>query len=233
MNYSSKRSIIAGFSLLILSLNITGCDTYKQQNKATKGGLIGAGGGAAAGAVLGHAFGSTALGAIIGGALGGGAGVLIGRKMDRQAAELQNTLPNAQVKRVGEGIDVKFDSGILFDINKTDIKPAAITNLDNLATSLLNNPQTKVQIDGYTDNTGSAEYNLSLSDRRANAVKSYLMNKGVDASRMASVGYGITHPAADNSTEEGRAKNRRVDIGIMADEQMKKEASSAAGNNGQ
>lgn len=230
MNYSLKNSLISGFMILLIGLNITGCDTYKRQNTATKGGLIGAGGGAAAGAVLGHAFGNTALGAIIGGALGGGAGVLIGRKMDRQAAELQNTLPNAQVKRVGEGIDVKFDSGILFDINKTDIKPAAITNLDNLASSLLSNPQTKVQIDGYTDNTGSAEYNLSLSDRRANAVKSYLMNKGVDASRMASVGYGITHPAADNSTEEGRAKNRRVDIGIMADEQMKKEAANAAGN---
>ncbi len=230
MNYPVKKSIIAGFLLLIIGMNMTSCDTYKRQNTATKGGLIGAGGGAAAGAVLGHAFGNTALGAIIGGALGGGAGVLIGRKMDRQAAELQNTLPNAQVQRVGEGIDVKFDSGILFDVNKTDIKPAAITNLDNLASSLKSNPQTKLQIDGYTDNTGTAEYNLSLSDRRANAVKSYLMNKGVDASRMASVGYGITHPAADNSTEQGRAKNRRVDIGIMADEQMKKEAKSAAGN---
>lgn len=230
MTNSFKISVASFCCALVLLTTFSSCDTYKRQNKETKGGLIGVGAGAAAGTVLGHAFGNTALGAIIGGALGGTAGVLIGHKMDKQASELQQTLPNATVKRVGEGIDVKFDSGILFDVNKDNIKPAAITNLNNLAISLQKNPQTNLQVDGYTDNTGSAEYNLSLSDRRANAVKAYLMSQGVDASRLTSVGYGMTHPTANNSTEAGRAQNRRVEIGIMANQQMKSEAKNAASN---
>ena len=234
MNNTLKTTSAILLTAILLTTTITGCDTYKRQNTATKGGIIGVGAGAAAGTVLGHAFGNTALGAILGGALGGTAGVLIGRRMDKQAAELQNTLPNANVKRVGEGIDVKFDSGILFDVNKTAIKPAAKVNLDNLAVSLQNNPQTKMQVDGYTDNTGSAEYNLNLSDRRADTVKSYLMAQGVDASRLTSVGYGMTHPTADNGTESGRSQNRRVEIGIMANEQMKKDAKTAVSTgNGQ
>jgi len=232
MGRSFQMSVAILLCSAISYTSLSSCDTYKRQNKETKGGIIGVGAGAAAGTVLGHAFGNTALGAILGGALGGTAGVLIGHKMDKQAAELQNTLPNATVKRVGEGIDVKFDSGILFDVNKDEIKPAAITNLNNLALSLQKNPQTNLQVDGYTDNTGSAEYNLSLSDRRANAVKAYLMSKGVDATRLTSVGYGMTHPTADNNTDAGRSQNRRVEIGIMANQQMKSEAKNAASNGG-
>ena len=230
MDFSIKKTVSTAMAVIIFAGLFTSCDTYKRQNKATKGGMIGAGGGAAAGAVIGRSLGNTALGAILGAAIGGTAGVLIGRKMDKQAAEIQNTVPNAQVTRVGEGIDVKFDSGILFDINQSNVKPSAGTNLDNLAVSLQKNPQTRLQIDGYTDNTGSADYNLTLSEQRASAVKSYLMNQGVDASRMITVGYGMTHPTADNSTEAGRSQNRRVEIAIMASDQMKNDAKQAAGN---
>jgi outer membrane protein OmpA-like peptidoglycan-associated protein len=217
---------IATYSIALASLGIlgSGCDSL---TKTQKGAAIGAGAGGTLGALIGKAAGNTALGAIIGGAVGGTAGAFIGRNMDRQAAEIKQTVPGATVTREGEGILVKFDSGILFDTNSSELKPAAKTNLANLATSLQNNPQTNILIVGHTDSTGTAEYNLNLSVRRAESVKTYIVSNSVAASRLSTSGKGKTEPIATNTTPEGRAQNRRVEIVIVANEAMKNQAKQA------
>ncbi|MDB5031591.1 OmpA family protein [Mucilaginibacter sp.] len=206
---------------LIISIFGAGCSSL---TKTQKGAAIGAGAGGTIGAFIGHSAGNTALGAIIGGAVGGTAGAFIGHKMDKQAAELKQTVPGATVIRQGEGIIVKFDSGILFDSDKADLKPAAQSNLHNLSASLQNNPQTNITIIGHTDNTGTDEHNMDLSIRRAEAVRSFIVSNQVDGARLATQGKGKSEPIADNSTVEGRAQNRRVEIAIVANEQMKKQA---------
>ncbi len=215
------KVVICSIAITIACIINVGC---KSLNKTQKGAAIGAGTGSVIGGFIGKSAGNTALGAIIGGAVGGTAGAFIGHRMDKQAAEIKQTVPGATVTREGEGIIVKFDSGILFDFDKTDIKPAAQTNLQNLATSLQKNPETNVLIIGHTDNTGSATYNMDLSVRRAGTVKTYLTNNGVDGSRLSTQGKGQTEPIADNSTADGRAKNRRVEIVIVANDQMKNQA---------
>ncbi|MFD0795619.1 OmpA family protein [Mucilaginibacter litoreus] len=219
---------IATYSIALASLGIlgSGCDSM---TKTQKGAAIGAGAGGTIGAFIGKAAGNTALGAIIGGAVGGTAGAFIGRNMDRQAAEIKQTVPGATVTREGEGILVKFDSGILFDTDKSDLKAAARTNLANLATSLQNNPQTNILVVGHTDNTGSDSYNQSLSVRRAEAVKSFITANNVASSRLSTSGKGESEPIADNSTVEGRAQNRRVEIVIVANQAMKDQAKQQAG----
>ncbi|WP_214073557.1 OmpA family protein [Mucilaginibacter sp. dw_454] len=212
-------------SLVALTLTIgvigTGCSSL---NKTQKGAAIGAGAGGTIGALIGHSAGNTALGAIIGGAVGGTAGALIGHKMDKQAAEIKQTVPGATVVRQGEGIVVKFDSGILFDVDKADLKPAAQSNLHNLSASLINNPQTNITIVGHTDNTGSDDHNMDLSIRRAEAVRSFIVADKVSTSRLTTVGKGSTEPIADNTTAAGRTQNRRVEISIVANDQMKQQA---------
>lgn len=220
------RIKVATFGIAIATLGIlaTGCDSL---TKTQKGAAIGAGAGGTVGAFIGKAAGNTALGAIIGGAVGGTAGAFIGRNMDRQAAEIKQTVPGATVTREGEGILVKFDSGILFDTNSSDLKPAARTNLQNLATSLQNNPQTNILIVGHTDNTGTDQYNQDLSVRRAASVKSFIASNNVANSRLSTSGKGESEPIADNNTVEGRSQNRRVEIVIVANETMKQQAKSA------
>src|SRR6201994_414458 len=189
------------FLLITISSAFYSCSSF---TKTQKGAAIGAAGGGVLGAFIGKAAGNTALGAIVGGAVGGTAGGLIGHKMDKQAAEIQQTVPGATVSRQGEGIIVKFDSGILFDIDKTDVKPLAQTNLQKLAASLKNNPQTNILVVGHTDSTGTASHNMDLSVRRAGAVRTYLVNDGVDGSRLSTQGKGATEPIADNKTPDGR-----------------------------
>lgn len=225
-SYTTMKTLkikLATFSIAIATVAVlaTGCDSM---TKTQKGAAIGAGAGGTIGAFIGKAAGNTALGAVIGGAVGGTAGAFIGRKMDRQAAEIKQTVPGATVTREGEGIIVKFDSGILFDVNKTALKSAAQTNLQNLATSLKNNPQTNISIIGHTDDTGSDTYNQDLSVRRAQSVKTYITGNGVDGSRLTTVGKGEGEPIAENTTEAGRAQNRRVEIVIVANEALKQEA---------
>ncbi|MFB9841906.1 OmpA family protein [Mucilaginibacter ginsenosidivorans] len=195
------------------------------RNKAQRGAAIGAGTGGTVGAFIGKSAGNTAMGAIIGGAVGGTAGAFIGKNMDKQADELKETIPGASVLRVGEGIIVKFDSGILFDAGKTELKPAAKTNLQNLAGSLQKNNATNVLIIGHTDNTeGSTLGNVTLSLQRAKSVKNYLAANGIDTARLSPMGRGETEPIADNKTVAGRAQNRRVEIVIIANEHMRKQA---------
>ncbi len=197
-------------------------------SKTAKGGLLGAGGGAAAGAVLGRVIGGgakgTAIGAIIGAAAGGTAGALIGRKMDKQAEDLQRDMANAKVERVGEGIKITFDSGILFDTNSAMLRAASETDITKMAGILQKYPDTNVLIEGHTDNSGSDAINQPLSERRAQAVANSTIAKGVMASRVSTQGYGSTQPVADNTTAEGKQANRRVEVAIYANEKMKKAA---------
>ena len=196
-------------------------------NKTTKGGLIGAGGGAAVGAIVGGLLGGgkgTAIGAIIGATAGGATGAIIGRKMDKQAADLQRDMANAKVERVGEGIKITFDSGILFDTNKADLRAASQTDITKMAAVLQKYPDTNVLIEGHTDASGSDAINQPLSERRAQAVASATIATGVDGSRITTKGLGSTDPMSDNTTAEGKQANRRVEVAIFANEKMKKAA---------
>lgn len=192
--------------------------------KTQKGAVIGAAAGGTIGAIIGKKAGNTAVGAIIGGAVGGTAGAVIGRRMDRQAEEIKQTVPNAEVIREGEGIIVKFDSGILFDVDQAALKGAARSNIESLATSLKNNPQTNILIVGHTDATGTDAYNYRLSERRAASVKTYAVSQGIASSRLTTEGRGETEPISDNTSDSGKTQNRRVEIVIVANEAMKAEA---------
>jgi outer membrane protein OmpA-like peptidoglycan-associated protein len=223
---NSFKIKIARYCFIIGTVCIlnAGCHSV---NKTQRGANIGAGTGGIVGAFIGKSAGNTALGAIIGGALGGTAGAFIGRTMDNQAAEIKQTVPGATVTREGEGIIVKFDSGILFDVDKADLKPEAQTNLQNLATSLQKNPLTNILIIGHTDNSGAEPYNMDLSVRRATSVKSYLNSDGIDTLRLSTQGKGDTEPIADNNTLTGRSQNRRVEIVIVANDRLKSQAMQA------
>jgi outer membrane protein OmpA-like peptidoglycan-associated protein len=196
-------------------------------SKSVKGGAIGAGVGAGAGAVIGNQFpgkNGTVIGAIIGAAVGGTTGALIGRRMDKQAEELRSDLQGATVTRVGEGIRITFDSGLLFDVDQSALTATAQTNIEKLATTLQKYDDTEVLIEGHTDADGSDEHNMALSEERANSVKRRLLTLGVKPGRLSTVGYGETQPESDNTTAEGKAANRRVEIAIYANERMKKAA---------
>jgi outer membrane protein OmpA-like peptidoglycan-associated protein len=200
----------------------TGCASWG--SKQTKGTGIGAAGGGVVGAVIGHQTGSTARGALIGAVLGGAAGALIGRRMDAQAEKLARELEGAQVSRVGEGIAVTFDSGILFPFDSAELTTGASSNLRKLADSLQAEARTQVMIVGHTDSEGSDGYNQELSERRGRAAQSFLASLGITASRLDSRGRGEVEPIASNTTDEGRRQNRRVEVAIYANDDWKSEA---------
>jgi outer membrane protein OmpA-like peptidoglycan-associated protein len=224
MKRTKFRIASLGLAIATSTLLFQSCATT---TKTQKGTVIGAATIGTLGAIIGRKAGNTAVGAIIGGAIGGTAGALIGRKMDRQAEEIKQSIPNAEVIREGEGIIVKFDSGILFDVNQYALKTNARSNIENLANSLKNNPETTILIVGHTDATGSDAYNQKLSVRRAEAVRAYTLLQGVASSRLSTEGRGESESISDNTTEEGRALNRRVEIVIVANETMKQEAKSS------
>ena len=216
-------SFLTAFGLalvVILSQVLVGCNA----TNTTKGGAIGAGAGGAIGGVIGHKSGNTAVGAIIGAAVGGAAGALIGRHMDKQAEELKDDLKGATVERVGEGILITFDSGLLFEVNKSDIQTATKTNLDQLSQTLKKYDDTNILVEGHTDATGEESYNRKLSDKRAESVEDYLVANGVANGRITTKGYGESQPVAENETEAGRRQNRRVEVAIYANKEMKKAA---------
>ena len=212
----------------MLVLGFSGCGSL---NNAAKGGLIGGGGGAAIGAGIGALIGKgkgAAIGGAIGAVAGGVAGTLIGKKMDKQREELAR-ISGGQVDTCNdvngfEAIRVTFDSGILFGFNSSKLSEDAKASLSKFATSLINNPQTDVQIYGHTDNVGTRAANDKVSTARANEVKSYLVNSGVPGGRLSSQGLAYDYPVASNDTEAGRAQNRRVEIYITANEDMIKAA---------
>lgn len=203
---------------LTLGLSLTNCAT-----KSQTGAVVGGAGGAVVGGAIGHATGNTAAGAIIGAAAGGIVGGIIGAEMDKQARELKQNIPGARVERVGEGIAVTFESGLLFGFDSEVIRPEAAKNLRALAQSLDKYPGSDLLIVGHTDQVGAASYNQKLSQDRAESAARYLVTQGVRKSRVETRGMGETEPIASNDTEAGRAKNRRVEVAIFASDAHKKE----------
>ncbi|ASV32772.1 OmpA family protein [Maribacter cobaltidurans] len=224
-----KSKIFKNTSYLLAFALVMSCSTVKNANKTQKGAVIGATGGAVIGGVIGNNVGdgnNTALGAILGAAIGGAAGGYIGNRMDRQAERIEEEIPGAEVKRVGEGINVTFneDAGVYFDTNKSDVKGTSAATLDKLAGIFKEYPKSNILVEGHTDSAGSDEYNMNLSKQRATSVTDYLTMKGIDPSRFTTKWYGENQPVGDNSTAEGKAQNRRVELAIVASEELKEEA---------
>lgn len=212
------------------SLLFTSCEAVKNANNTQKGAAIGTAAGAVLGGILGNNIGkggNAPLGAVLGGVVGGVAGGVIGNKMDKQAKEIKETLPGAEVERVGEGIKVTLNENTVnFDFNSANLTSLAKSNLDKLVTVLKNNPDTNINIYGHTDSIGSDAVNLRISAQRAQAVKNYMVASGIASSRMFTEGLGKSSPIASNDTDAGRAKNRRVEFAITANEKMIQDAQS-------
>ena len=213
------KKILALLLILSMSGSIAGCASMKKRDT---GAIIGAAGGAVVGGVIGKKAGSTAVGVILGAVVGGVAGAYIGNYMDKQAEEIRHDIEGAKIERIGEGIKITFDSGVLFDVDKATLRPNAKTNLIKLSAILNKYEDTDILIEGHTDSTGSEDHNMDLSIRRAQSVSSYLATNRVLPTRFNVVGYGETQPIADNATLEGRQLNRRVEIAIIANEKLKK-----------
>ncbi len=209
--------------LLVAGMSITGCTSL---SNTEKGAAAGAGAGAVVGGVIGKVAGNTAKGAIVGAVVGGTAGAVIGQQMDKQAAELEEELEGAEVARVGEGIQITFDSAILFGFDSAELRSEARQNLQDLANSLEKYPNTEALIVGHTDGVGSDDYNQRLSERRAGSAAQYLINQGVTRNRITTLGKGETEPVASNDTEDGRQQNRRVEVAIYASDEYREQLSS-------
>lgn len=218
---------------LVGGATFTSCQSVKNTNKTQRGAAIGAAAGAVLGGVLGNNVGkggNGALGAVLGGVIGGVAGGVIGNKMDKQAREIQTALPGAQVERVGEGIKLTLgENAVRFDFNKATLTAGAKANLDKLVPVFKSYADTDIKIFGYTDAKGADDYNLNLSEKRAQAVKDYLATKGLTISRFQIVGMGEADPIGDNETDAGRALNRRVEFSIVANDKMIQDAQREAG----
>jgi outer membrane protein OmpA-like peptidoglycan-associated protein len=223
-----RTSINRIFAVLIAATVLFGCDATRNASNKQKGAVIGATGGAVIGGVVGNQVGdgNTALGAIIGGVVGGAAGAYIGDRMDKQAQRIEEEIPGAEVERVGEGINVTFDetSGVYFATDKYNIEGQSREALNKLAGIFKEYPNTNILVEGHTDSTGSDAYNLTLSKNRAQAVTNFLVNEGISSGRIETKWYGESQPKYDNSTVEGRAKNRRVELAIVANEELIEEA---------
>jgi outer membrane protein OmpA-like peptidoglycan-associated protein len=201
-------------------------------SKGQKGAGIGAGVGALAGAVIGHQSGNTAAGAVIGGVTGGVAGAIIGDYMDKQASEMKDDLSGAKVERAGDGINVTFGAGILFDVDKYELRPDARTEIARMAEILAKYPDTYVRIEGHTDSDGSESHNQTLSERRASAVTAYLTEQNISVGRLKSFGFGETRPVASNETPDGKQANRRVEVIIEPNEELRRQAEEKAKEQG-
>ena len=215
------RKTFIVFLVFSFALLCMGCAEW---SRTQKGAAIGAGAGGALGAIIGHKAGSTAVGVLLGAAIGGAAGAYIGNYMDKQAAEIERDIAGARVERVGEGIKITFSSGIMYDVNRAVLKEQYAGELSELSTILNKYEDTNILLEGHTDSTGSEEYNLDLSKKRAQSVANYLATQNVNPTRFTIMGYGESQPIASNETVEGRAQNRRVEVAIYANEKLKKVA---------
>lgn len=217
-----RKSLIFIFIGLLLVGNLS-CSSWSRKQK---GAAIGAAAGGVAGAVIGKQAGNTAVGAILGAAIGGAAGAYIGSYMDKQAAEIERDIEGAKVERVGEGIKITFDSGLLFAVDKAALNERSKAELADLAVILNKYDDTNILLEGHTDATGTEEHNLTLSRARSQAVANHLTNVGVDPVRFTIMGYGESQPIASNETVDGRQENRRVEVAIYANDKLKKVAES-------
>lgn len=219
------RKII--ISCLVFAI-LWSCEAVKNTNNTQRGAVIGAAAGAVLGGVLGNNVGkggNGTAGAVLGGVIGGMAGAAIGNKMDKQAREIENALPSAEVERVGEGIKLVLgENAVRFETSKSTLTAQARQNLDKLVPVFMEYPDTDIMIFGYTDSTGRLEFNQKLSEDRAASVRAYLISKGLAASRFQTTGMGPQDPIATNDTPEGRSKNRRVEFAITANQKMIEES---------
>ena len=207
------KKVFISIATCIMVLVPTSCGTLKSLNNTQKDALIGRDGKGAA------------IGAAIGSAVGAGTGAIIGKKMDEKAAALAKEMENAQVETITDvnglqAIKVTFESGILFPTNGTTLSAQAKNQLATFSTQMKDLQDTDITIYGHTDNTGSASVNERISLQRAESVASYLQSRGINASRIHSEGKSYNDPVADNDTAEGRAKNRRVEVYVTANENM-------------
>ncbi len=239
MKKMNRNLFLAAASFMVMS---SSCETVKKTSNQDKGIIVGATTGAVLGGVIGNNVGNknnTALGAILGAVIGGAAGGIIGNKMDRQAEKIKTEIPGAKVERVGEGIDVTFDennpdgskAGVYFETNKYNISSNSRLALDKLQKIFAEYPETNILIEGHTDDVGTDTYNMSLSQRRADAVGDYLKAAGISSSRLIIRWYGESQPKVPNDSDANRALNRRVQFVITANEKMKEEARKEAGKN--
>ncbi len=235
------KKITSNIMLVAIALPtfFTSCDTTRRASKQDKGVVIGAGTGAVIGGIIGNNVGNknnTALGAVLGAAIGGVAGGIIGNKMDKQAEKIKTEIPGAKVERVGEGINVTFDennpdgskAGVYFSTNKYNITSNSQLAIDKLVKIFTEYPETNILVEGHTDNVGSDASNMTLSQRRANAVGEELRRDGLASNRLTVKWYGESQPKEDNATTEGKASNRRVSFSITANEKMKADAKTEA-----
>lgn len=223
--FGSTRLVLLLAVLFALPMMFGGCSNL---SNTEQGAIIGGGAGAAGGAAVGNASDRTAEGAIIGAVIGGTAGALIGRRMDRKAEELEDQLEDAEVERVGEGIKVTFDSGLLFGFDSSELQADAERNLSEFASSMNEYEETNILVVGHTDDKGAESYNQSLSERRAQSAADFLIKEGIASSRVQVEGRGEMEPVASNETADGRTKNRRVEIAIFASEEYQEQAKTQA-----
>jgi len=229
-----KQITIAAFTIIFMA-GMSGCTAIKNANNEQKGAVIGATGGAILGAIIGNNVkgGNSGVGAVIGGVVGGAAGVIIGNNMDKQAQKIEEEIPGAKVERIDDGILVTFDenSGVHFETNKFNINSSSEILLNKLAAILKEYSETNVLVVGHTDNVGPSNYNSTLSEKRGYAVTNYFIKEGINSQRFTTSWFGESQPIANNSTAEGRAKNRRVNIAIVPNEKMVENAKKEAGQN--
>lgn len=230
------KRIITILLAIFTTVSLTNCSATKNANNKQKGAVIGAAGGAILGAIIGNNVGKGGkgeIGAVIGGVIGGGAGVLIGKKMDEQAQQIEEEIPGAKVERIDDGIVVTFDenSGVYFDTNKFNINTDSESLLTKLSGILKEYPDTNVLIVGHTDSTGADDYNMTLSKNRAYAVTNFFTTSGISEARFTTEWFGEEKPIEPNETKEGRAKNRRVNLAIVPNKKMVEDAKKEAGEN--
>jgi outer membrane protein OmpA-like peptidoglycan-associated protein len=227
MNGSKRNRIGTAIATILCVVVLAGSGCATNQGK---GAAIGGGGGAALGAGIGALAGGgkgALLGGLIGAGVGAGSGAVIGHYMDKQEAELRK-VKGASIDRQGDKLVVSFNSAILFDKNKADLKPKSKSDLAEFAQVLKKYPDTDLVIEGHTDNTGKKARNQKLSVSRAQSVIAFLGTEGVAGPRMTGRGYADDRPVADNSTEEGRKQNRRVQVQIEANQQLKQQQAAGA-----
>lgn len=206
--------------LMMVVALLASCASTDDNDKTRKGAAVGAAAGAVAGAVIGNQSGNNRTGAVVGGVAGAAIGAAIGRRMDQQEKELRE-IQGVEVSRPSEGeIQVRLVSDILFDYDSSALRPESRTTLRELAETFSRYSDiNSISVEGHTDSTGSDEYNLGLSQRRARSVSDYLVSQGVPSNRIVSRGYGESQPKDSNATAAGRQVNRRVEIKIRAQEQ--------------